>query len=95
MPVQAVGSRNQFKGTIKEIVPGPLVSEVDVETPAGTITSVITSRSISDLKLRVGSEGEAGNAQDRDGDRIKRMRDIVRSAGRSRYWTVVRREFSC
>ena len=56
MSIQAINSRNQFKGTIKEIVPGPVVSEVDVETSAGIVTSVITSRSISDLKLRVGSE---------------------------------------
>jgi molybdopterin-binding protein len=56
MSIQAVNSRNQFKGTIKEIVPGPVVSEVDVETSAGIVTSVITSRSISDLKLRIGSE---------------------------------------
>ena len=56
MSIQAINSRNQFKGTIKEIVPGPVVSEVDVETPAGIVTSVITSRSISDLQLRVGSK---------------------------------------
>ena len=56
MSIQAVNARNQFKGTIKEIVPGPVVSEVDVETSAGIVTSVITSRSISDLKLKIGSE---------------------------------------
>lgn len=56
MSIQAINSRNQFKGTIKEIVPGPVVSEVDVETPAGIVTSVITSRSISDLQLKVGTE---------------------------------------
>jgi molybdopterin-binding protein len=56
MSIHAVNQRNQFKGTIKEIVPGLVVSEVDVETLAGTVTSVITSRSISDLRLRVGSE---------------------------------------
>lgn len=56
MSIHAVNVRNQFKGIIKEIVPGPVVSEVDVETPAGIVTSVITSRSISDLKLKVGTE---------------------------------------
>jgi molybdopterin-binding protein len=40
----------------KEIVPGPVLSEVDVETPVGIITSVITTRSIRDLELQVGSE---------------------------------------
>jgi molybdenum-pterin binding domain len=56
MTIQAINTRNQFKGTIKEIVSGPVVSEVDVETPAGIVTSVITSRSVVDLKLRVGTE---------------------------------------
>jgi molybdopterin-binding protein len=56
MSIQAINTRNQFKGTIKEIVSGPVVSEVDVETPAEIVTSVITSRSVVDLKLRVGTE---------------------------------------
>lgn len=33
-----------------------MVSEVDVETPHGVVTSVITSRSVKELQLRVGSE---------------------------------------
>lgn len=35
---------------------GPVVSEVDVETAHGIVTSVITTRSIADLDLKVGSE---------------------------------------
>ena len=35
---------------------GSVVSEVDVETPHGIVTSVITTRSIRDLDLKVGSE---------------------------------------
>ena len=35
----------------------PVLSEVDVETPAGIVTSVVTSRSLTaDLDLKVGSE---------------------------------------
>ena len=56
MSIVAINARNQIKGKIKEIVPGPVVSEVDVETPVGIITSVITTRSIRDLELQVGSE---------------------------------------
>jgi molybdopterin-binding protein len=56
MSIVAINARNQIKGKIKEIVPGPVLSEVDVETPAGIITSVITTRSIRDLELQVGSE---------------------------------------
>ncbi|MDP3135659.1 MAG: molybdopterin-binding protein [Burkholderiaceae bacterium] len=56
MTIQAINVRNQFKGRIKEIVRGDVVSEVDVETPGGIVTSVITTRSVDDLKLRVGTE---------------------------------------
>jgi len=56
MSIKAVNVRNQFKGRIKEIIRGPVVSEVDVETPFGIVTSVITTRSIDELELREGSE---------------------------------------
>ena len=56
MSIEAINTKNQFKGRIKEIVSGPVVSEVDVETPAGIITSVITSRSLRDLDLKVGQD---------------------------------------
>ena len=56
MSISAINARNQFKGTIKEIILGPVVSEVDVETPFGLVTSVITTRSLKQLNLVVGSE---------------------------------------
>ena len=56
MTIQAINVRNQFKGKIKAIIEGTVVSEVDVETPAGIVTSVITTRSIDELELKVGSE---------------------------------------
>lgn len=56
MSISAINARNQFKGTVQEIIRGPVLSEVDVQTPAGMITSVITTRSIDALNLRVGSE---------------------------------------
>jgi molybdopterin-binding protein len=56
MPITAINARNQFRGHIKEIITGPVVSEIDVETPHGIVTSVITTRSVNDLKLQVGSE---------------------------------------
>ena len=48
--------RDQFKGRVREILRGDVVSEVDVETPWGVVTSVITTRSVDELQLRVGSE---------------------------------------
>ncbi|HVE08103.1 MAG TPA: TOBE domain-containing protein [Paraburkholderia sp.] len=56
MGIAAINVRNQFRGKIKEIIRGPVVSEVDVETPFGIVTSVITTRSIDELELGVGAE---------------------------------------
>jgi len=55
MSISAINVRNQFRGTVKEIIEGPVVSEVDVQTPAGlVVTSVITTRSLKELQLAVG-----------------------------------------
>ena len=57
MTISAINVRNQFRGKVKEIIEGPVVSEVDVETASGLIvTSVITTRSVKELDLKVGRE---------------------------------------
>ena len=56
MSITAINVRNQFQGRIKEIIRGDVVSEVDVQTPWGIVTSVITTRSVDELKLVVGSD---------------------------------------
>lgn len=57
MSITAINVRNQFRGRIREIIEGPVVSEVDVETPQGLIvTSVITTRSVKELQLAPGTE---------------------------------------
>ena len=56
MAISEINVRNQFRGKIKEIIRGSVVSEVDVETAHGIVTSVITTRSIDDLDLQVGSD---------------------------------------
>ncbi|MBC7701048.1 TOBE domain-containing protein [Aquabacterium sp.] len=57
MTISATNVRNQFRGKVKEIVDGTVVSEIDVETPSGLIvTSVITTRSVKELGLVVGQE---------------------------------------
>ena len=57
MSIHAINVRNQFRGRVKEIIEGPVVSEVDVETPSGQIvTSVITTRSVKELGLTPGRE---------------------------------------
>jgi len=57
MSITAINVRNQFRGKVKEVILGDVVSEIDVETPSGLIvTSVITTRSIKDLGIVVGKE---------------------------------------
>ena len=56
MTIKAINVRNQFKGQVREIIRGDVVSEVDVETPWGIVTSVITTRSVDELGLAPGSE---------------------------------------
>ena len=57
MSITTINVRNQFRGKVKEIIEGPVVSEIDVETPSGLIvTSVITTRSVKELGLAPGRE---------------------------------------
>lgn len=50
MSITAINVRNPFRGTIKEVIEGPVLSEVDVETAGGLIvTSVITTRSVKEM----------------------------------------------
>ncbi|MED5620252.1 TOBE domain-containing protein [Ideonella sp. BN130291] len=57
MSITAINVRNQFRGKVREVIEGPVVSEVDVETPAGLIiTSVITTRSVKELGLKPGKD---------------------------------------
>ena len=55
MEIQAINVRNQFTGQVKEIIRGDVLSEVDVQTPWGIVTSVITTRSVDELQLTAGS----------------------------------------
>ena len=56
MSIQSINVRNQFRGKVKEIIRGDVVSEVDVETSWGIVTSVITTRSVDSLGLQVGAD---------------------------------------
>ena len=56
MTIQSINVRNQLKGTIQEIIKGDVVSEVDVVTASGFFSSVITTRSVEQLDLQIGSQ---------------------------------------
>ena len=48
--------RNRLTGTVREIVSDKVVSEVILETAAGTISAVITTRSVQELSLKIGDQ---------------------------------------
>jgi molybdopterin-binding protein len=49
-----------FDGTIKQVVRGAVNSEVTIELPVGTeIVSIITNKSIDNLKLKIGKQAYA------------------------------------
>ena len=52
--IVAVNAKNQFRGTIKKLVPGGVVSEIVIETAAGPVSSVITTSSARELELLPG-----------------------------------------
>jgi molybdopterin-binding protein len=46
--------RNQLPGTVKSIVSDTVASEVIMETAAGEIASIVTTRSVEEMELKVG-----------------------------------------
>ena len=56
MSIAALNARNQFIGRIKEIVTSPVVSEVVVDTPFGPVASIISTRSVQELGLEIGTK---------------------------------------
>ncbi|SFB23045.1 molybdenum-pterin binding domain-containing protein [Collimonas sp. OK607] len=56
MSIQAINVRNQFRGRVQSITEDEVLSALDIETPSGIVSSVITTRSVRDLGLVVGSE---------------------------------------
>jgi len=52
-----ISARNILKGTVKNVVPGAVNTEVVIELPAGVeIVSIITKDSAERLQLSAGSE---------------------------------------
>jgi molybdopterin-binding protein len=48
--------RNQLPGTVKSIVSDKVISEVIVETSIGEIASIITTRSVNEMKIMPGDK---------------------------------------
>ena len=56
MSISSLNPRNQFRGAISEIKRGDIISEVVVQTPAGIVTSLVSTSAVSELALQVGNE---------------------------------------
>jgi molybdopterin-binding protein len=55
-----VSARNSFKGTVKQIVPGSVNTEIAIEVAPGVeVVSIITKSSADSLGLEVGKEAYA------------------------------------
>lgn len=48
--------RNRLEGKVTAIVRGSVVSEIEIETAAGLVSAVITSRSVDATGLKVGDK---------------------------------------
>jgi len=54
--IKAINARNQFRGTVKHIKRGDVVSEVEVDIGHhGVITSIVSTTSVDELGLKPGS----------------------------------------
>jgi len=53
---QGISLRNKFKGKVARIDSDILLSKLAIETPVGTITSIITSNAVKDLGVKLGTE---------------------------------------
>jgi molybdopterin-binding protein len=56
MSISSINPRNQFRGTVAHIVKGSVISEVEVQTASGIVTSLVSSRAVEELNLNIGSE---------------------------------------
>ncbi|MCF7988507.1 MAG: TOBE domain-containing protein [Methylovulum sp.] len=54
-----MNSHNQIKGRIRNIYTRDVISEVELDTSAGVITSIITTSSLKSLGLVIGQEALA------------------------------------
>ena len=54
--VMSSSIRNRLPGTIEKIVSDKVVSEIVIRTPAGEVTSVITTSSVQRMNLKEGDQ---------------------------------------
>ena len=48
--------RNRLEGKVNLIIRGAAVSEIEIATPAGPVSAVITTRSLDAFELKVGDK---------------------------------------
>ena len=56
MSISSINPRNQFRGAVAAINLGSVISEVEVQTATGIVTSLVSTRAVKELELRIGTE---------------------------------------
>lgn len=56
MSISSINARNQFRGAVSHIIIGPVISEVEVQTTSGIVTSLVSTRAVRELDLKVGTD---------------------------------------
>lgn len=56
MSIASINPRNQFRGAVSHITTGPVISEVEVQTPSGIVTSLVSTRALESLQLQIGTQ---------------------------------------
>lgn len=56
MSISSINPRNQFRGAVAHINIGPVISEVEVQTPGGIVTSLVSTRAVQELDLQIGTD---------------------------------------
>ena len=56
MSIASINPRNQFRGSVSQINLGPVISEVEVSTSSGIVTSLVSTRAVQELNLQVGTD---------------------------------------
>jgi molybdopterin-binding protein len=54
MSLSGINTENHIEGIVRHIQLGDVISEVELDTPAGVVTSVLATRSLRRLGLQVG-----------------------------------------
>ncbi len=56
MSTAVYGARNKIKAKVTDIKSDSIMSQVNFDTPSGQMSSVLTTESVEEMKLKLGDE---------------------------------------